>query len=138
MKIKKASTTVLVIAAVAVLTVFAFRVRTAASADSVAVLKTTGMTCGSCSAKIKKTLESLPGVAAAEVDINGGWVVVGYDKKMVTPEKLAAQVKETGFPSMVTEVTTPEQFRKVTGRSVGQSDQGPGCCGGKGGCGANK
>jgi hypothetical protein len=60
-----------IIAVVAVLLVtLAFRVRMGSSADSIAVLKTTGMTCGSCSNKITKALEEQPGVAATEVDVN--------------------------------------------------------------------
>lgn len=89
MNAKTISTSFLVIAAVTVLVVFAFRVRILATADSVAVLQTTGMTCGSCSGKITKALESVKGVAVTEVDVNGGWVIVGYDTKVVKPETLA-------------------------------------------------
>ena len=139
MNAKKISTSLLVIAAVVVLVVFAFRVRIAATADSVAVLKTTGMTCGSCSSKVTKALESVKGVAVTEVDVAGGWVIVGYDKQCVKPESLAQKVSGTGFSSKVADVLTPEQFKKLTGRQVGQDAAGSsGCCGGKGGCGANK
>jgi len=140
MNIKRLSTSLLVIATIAVLAVLALRVRIAATADSVAVLKTNGMTCGSCSSKITKALESLKGVAAAEVDVEGGWVVVGYDTKAVKPEQLAEKVSGSGFGSTVNQVLTPEQFRQITGRNVGQNAApSSGCCGGKGGgCGINK
>ena len=49
----------ILVATVTLLSVLAFYVRIGATADSVAVLKTTGMTCGSCSSKITKALESL-------------------------------------------------------------------------------
>ncbi|OGU07762.1 MAG: heavy metal transporter [Geobacteraceae bacterium GWC2_58_44] len=137
MNAKTISTSILVIAAVTVLVVFAFRVRIGATADSVAVLKTTGMTCGSCSSRITKALESVKGVAVTEVDVNGGWVIVGYDQKAVKPERLAERVAGTGFSSKVSEVLTPEQFRQITGRNVGQNAApSSGGCGG--GCGANK
>jgi len=140
MNAKRISTSFLVIAAVTVLVVFAFRVRIGATADSVAVLQTTGMTCGSCSSRITKALESVKGVAVTEVDVNGGWVIVGYDTKTVKPETLAERVTGTGFNSKLSEVLTPEQFRQITGRNVGQNAApSSGCCGGKGGgCGANK
>jgi periplasmic mercuric ion binding protein len=140
MNLKRISTTLLVVAAITVLAVLALRVRMAATADSVAVLKTNGMTCGSCSSKITKALESLKGVAATEVDVEGGWVVVGYDTKTVKPEQLAEKVNGTGFGSNVHQVLTPEQFRQITGRNVGQNAaSSKGCCGGKGGgCGTNK
>lgn len=140
MNAKRISTSLLVITAVTLLAVLAFRVRVGATADSVAVLKTTGMTCGSCASKITKALESLKGVAVAEVDVNGGWVIVGYDKDSVKPENLAQKVSGTGFASNVYDVVTPEQFRQITGRNVGENAvASKGCCGGRnGGCGASK
>lgn len=140
MNAKRISTSLLVVAAVTVLVVLAFRVRVAATADSIVVLKTSGMTCGSCSSKITKTLESLQGVAATEVDVEGGWVVVGYDTKTVKPEALAEKVSSAGFGSNVHLVLTPEQFKQITGRTLGQiASPTKGCCGNKGGgCGGNK
>jgi copper chaperone CopZ len=120
--------------------VLGFYVKAGTTADSVAVLRTTGMTCGSCSSKITKSLESLKGVAVTEVDVEGGWVVVGYDTKTVKPEALAAQVASIGFGSNVHMVLTPEQFKQATGRDIGaKAIPSSGCCGGKGGgCGSNK
>ena len=137
MNAKTISTSFLVSMAVTVLVVFAFRVRIGATADSVAVLRTVGMTCGSCSSRITKALESVKGVAVTEVDVNGGWVIVGYDQKAVKPERLAEKVSGAGFSSKVSEVLSPEQFRQITGRNVGQNAAATsGGCGG--GCGANK
>jgi len=137
MNAKTISTSFLVIAAVTVLVVFAFRVRIGATADSVAVLRTVGMTCGSCSSKITKALESVRGVAVTEVDVNGGWVIVGYDQEVVQPERLAEKVSGAGFSCKVSEVLSPEQFRQITGRNVGHNAAATsGGCGG--GCGANK
>lgn len=129
------------VAAVTLLSVLAFYVRIGATADSVAVLRTTGMTCGSCSSKITKALEALKGVAVTEVDVEGGWVVVGYDTKTVKPEALAERVNGAGFGSSVHLVLTPEQFKQMTGRDIGkQASTSGGCggCGAKGGCGTKK
>jgi copper chaperone CopZ len=123
------------------LAVLGFSVRIGATADSVAVLKTTGMTCGSCSSKITKALKSVKGVAATEVDVEGGWVVVGYDTKSVKPDALAEKVAGVGFASNVYRVVTPEQFKQITGRDIGKkasSSGGCGGCGSKGGCGTSK
>lgn len=134
--------TVILVSAVAILSLLAFYVRIGATADSIAVLKTTGMTCGSCSSKISNALERLTGVAVTEVDVEGGWVVVGYDTKSVKPEVLAAEVNSAGFDSNVHRVLTPEQFKQVTGRDIGKNASPSGGCGGcgtkGGGCGANK
>ena len=140
---KRVSTALLLLASVAMLVALAFRVSIGATADSVAVLKTTGMTCGSCAGKITDALKPVPGVAATEVEVENGWVIVGYDTKAIQPDKLAAKVKETGYYSMVTEVITPERFKQVTGRTIGQKGTTSGGCGGcgsgkGGGCGSNK
>lgn len=138
MRKKNICTSLLVIAAVALLVVLAFHVRTGATADSIAVLQTTGMTCGSCSSKITQALERENGVAVTEVDVAGGWVIVGYDTKAVKPEALAQKVSQTGFASNIYAVLTPEEFNKVAGREIGKSpSDSKGCCGARqGGCGA--
>ena len=81
---------VLILTAVLLLAVFAFAVRIRPAADHVAVLKTAGMTCGGCSTSIEKALQSARGVAAVEVDVGAGRVVVAYDSRAVKPEALAA------------------------------------------------
>jgi len=129
------------VAAVTLLSVLALYVKVGVTADSVAVLKTTGMTCGSCSSKITRALETLKGVAVTEVDIEGGWVVVGYDTKAVKPEVLAGKVNGAGFGSNVHVVLTPEQFKQLTGRAIGKKASPSGGCGGcgtSGGCGTKK
>lgn len=142
MTTKKVTTTLLVLISVTMLIALGFRVSIGATADSITVLKTTGMTCGSCSSKITKALESLKGVAVSEVDVEGGWVVVGYDTKTVKPEALAEKVSSTGFGSNVHMVLTPEQFKQITGRDIGKKASPSGGCGGcgtkGGGCGSNK
>ena len=120
----------LILAAAIFLTVLAIHARVGATADSVAILKTSGMTCGSCANKISTALETLKGVANTEVDVEGGWVIVGYDKKTVKPEALAEKVRMAGFDSRVQEVLTPERFRQVTGRDIGKNASPSGGCGG--------
>lgn len=123
-----------IIAVVTLVSVLAFYVRIGATADSVAVLKTTGMTCGSCSSKISAALQNVNGVAVTEVDVDGGWVIVGYDTKRVKPETLVSKVNGTGFASGVYQILTPEEFKGITGREIGgKADATSGCCG-KGGC----
>ncbi len=140
MSTKKISASLLIIAVVTLLVVLAFHVRTGTTADSVAVLQTTGMTCGSCSSKITKALEREKGVAVTEVDVAGGWVIVGFDTKTIKPAALAQKVSETGFGCNLYAVLTPEEFRQVAGREIGKSAaDSKGCCSSKtGGCGGNK
>lgn len=122
----------LVLSVLVLLGVCAFYVRVGATADAVVVLKTSGMTCGSCIGKVTEALQQERGVAATEVDLEGGWVIAGYDSKQVAPEKLAQRVVATGFASTVQTVLTPEQFKKMVGRDIGQQSAKSGCCGSKG------
>jgi copper chaperone CopZ len=140
MKFNSIINCIIITVAVVVLVTLAFHVKNGSTADSIAVLKTTGMTCGSCSSRITAALETQEGVAVTEVDVEGGWVVVGYDTKAVTPRILAEKVSGTGFVSSVHRVMTPEQFKQISGRAIGtKAGQNSGCCGGKGGgCGSNK
>jgi copper chaperone CopZ len=121
--------TCLILAVVVILAVFAFYVRVGATADKIVVLRTSGMTCGSCISKVTKALQSERGVASTEVDLAGGWVIAGYDSKLIAPEKLAKAVAESGFASSVQSVMTPEQFKKIAGRDVGQQHAASATCG---------
>jgi copper chaperone CopZ len=130
---------IIITLAALLLITLAFRVNARVTADSIAVLKTSGMTCVSCSSKITAALKSLKGVAATEVDIEGGWVIVGFDTTSVKPETLAEKINGAGFVSNVHQVLTPEQFKQTTGRDIGKkgsSSRGCGGCGNKGGCGS--
>lgn len=120
----------LITAAVVVVVVCAFSVRTDASFDSVAVLRTLGMTCGSCAVRIEKTLKAEGGVEAVNVDVGGGQVVVGYDSKRVRPERIAEKVTGTGYGSSILQVLTADEYRTMNGRGVRAAAAGGGCGGG--------
>lgn len=133
----KLITGVIACVVVAWLLYLSFHVTIANAATAVAVLKTSGMTCGSCSEKITGALKTMKGVSHTEVDLGGGYVIVGFDAAAVTPENLAEQVSKTGYGSTVQRVLTPEQFKQMTGRDLGpaaRAGSGCGCCsGGPGG-----
>lgn len=114
------------VVAVLVLVVFAFFVNVSSAAESVAVLRTFGMTCGSCSEKIVNALQKEEGVASVAVDVEGGQVVVNFDPKKVAPERLAAKVTATGYGSSVLNVLTKEEYRALTGKTPGPP-AGRGC-----------
>ncbi|HEY6009494.1 MAG TPA: heavy metal-associated domain-containing protein [Geobacteraceae bacterium] len=130
MKKGKIINIILVTAVVALLGVLAFAVRIKPTADNVAVLRTAGMTCGGCSTTIEKTLEAKRGVASVEVDVEGGWVIVGYDSKKIKPEVLASTVTGAGYGSRVAELLSVEQFRALTGRNPGEGMARKNGCGG--------
>ncbi|RNC67307.1 MAG: heavy-metal-associated domain-containing protein [Desulfuromonadales bacterium] len=123
----------LVVAAIVVVGIFAFSVRLEASADTVAVLRTHGMTCGSCSSRIEQALKGHAGVASVQVSVDAGQVVVGYDSKLVGAEALAEKVTATGFGSSILQVLSPDQYKAMTGKSIAAAPSkggcGGGCCG---------
>lgn len=129
----KMITGIIACAVVALLVYMSFHVTTATAATAVAVLKADGMTCGSCSEKITGALKTVKGVSHTEVDLGGGYVIVGYDAAATNPETLATRVSKAGYGSKVQTVLTPEQFRQMTGRDIGQTARtgaGCGCCAG--------
>lgn len=56
-------------------------------------LTVTGMSCGGCSAKVKKALEALEGVSATEIQLEGGLVTVHYSGNPAQPA--AQQFRDT-------------------------------------------
>jgi Cu+-exporting ATPase len=56
-----------------------------------------GMTCGNCARGVQQTLTRTPGVVRAVVDHPRASAEVEYDPQRVTPEDLAAAVRELGY-----------------------------------------
>ncbi len=56
-----------------------------------------GMTCGNCARSVERKLSATPGVAKATVDLLNQNATVDYDGAAVTPEALAAAVRQLGF-----------------------------------------
>ena len=99
------------------------------SPDTVTVLKSTGLSCGGCASKIAKALETVPGVASQEVDIETGRVTVWHDST-ATPKTLAETVSNAGYQSTVQETMSSEDYHSKTGKSAPAKTRSGGC----GGC----
>jgi copper chaperone CopZ len=56
-----------------------------------------GMTCGNCARGVERKLSATPGVTKATVDLQGASATVEYDAGKVTPEALAAAVRQLGY-----------------------------------------
>jgi len=56
-----------------------------------------GMTCGNCARGVQQTLAGTPGVVRAAVDHPKASAQVEYDPERVTPEDLAAAIRELGY-----------------------------------------
>jgi copper chaperone CopZ len=122
----------LILAVLVVLGLLALAVRIRPMADHVAVLDTAGMTCSDCAADIETALQKKKGVAAVEVDVANGQVVVGYVSKSIEPESIVATVTGLGYQSRILDLLSIEQFRTRAGRSLGTKVTSIGCAGGCG------
>ena len=63
-------------------------------------LAVSGMVCSSCSAAVEKTLERLPGVAAAHADAKADRVSVRYDPKRVTLQQMVEALRKGGYRAL--------------------------------------
>ncbi|MCX7171416.1 MAG: heavy-metal-associated domain-containing protein [Proteobacteria bacterium] len=61
------------------------------------VLKVTGMSCGGCVKSVTQVLLNLPGVSKAEVSLERGEAVVGYDPDKATRQDMQRVIDEAGF-----------------------------------------
>ncbi len=101
-----------------------------ATADSVAILKSQGVTCGSCAGRIERALKEKPGVASVSVDVDAGRVTVAYDSKKAAPEVLAQAVTELGYGSSILQVLTTEPYKAMAGSNAAVQTAKAGGCGG--------
>jgi cation-transporting ATPase V len=60
-------------------------------------LAVSGMTCGSCSARVEKTLNRQEGVLSANVNLASERATVSYDPSLVSVDDLVAAVGKTGY-----------------------------------------
>ncbi|HML80492.1 MAG TPA: heavy metal translocating P-type ATPase [Thiomonas arsenitoxydans] len=62
-----------------------------------------GMTCASCSARVERALNKLPGVQAASVNLATTQAEVTYDPQTATPQAIADAVSAAGYTPIVAE-----------------------------------
>jgi len=55
------------------------------------------MTCAACSARVQRTLERVPGVSSASVNLMIGSATVDFDAEATTPEQLVEAIRATGY-----------------------------------------
>ena len=83
-----------------VLTAVAMLQATAAfAATQTVVLDVQNMTCELCPITVKKSLEQVPGVASAKVDLDKRIATVQFDPDRAGPAALVKATTNAGFPS---------------------------------------
>ena len=70
-------------------------------------LPVTGMTCGSCAARIERRLNKLDGVSAA-VNYATERATVDYDPDRIDPAEIVAEVEATGYGAILAAEPTAE------------------------------
>jgi copper chaperone CopZ len=65
--------------------------------DKSLVLDITGMSCDHCVARVRKTIDSMPGVHKSDVEI--GRASVSFDPSAVSADDIAASVTRAGYPA---------------------------------------
>lgn len=58
-----------------------------------------GMSCGHCVARVKKSLEQVPGATVGEVEI--GSATVDIDPAQTSPDALVKAVDAAGYPARI-------------------------------------
>jgi P-type Cu+ transporter len=67
------------------------------SVSDTATIPVSGMHCAACSARVQQKLEHTPGVGSAHVNLMTGTATVDYDSRVVSPDRLVAAIRETGY-----------------------------------------
>ena len=70
-----------------------------AAATQTVVLDVQNMTCELCPITVKKSLEQVPGVASAKVDLDKRTATVQFDPDRAAPAVLVKATTNAGFPS---------------------------------------
>jgi Cu+-exporting ATPase len=60
-------------------------------------LAVTGMTCAACTARVQRSLQQVPGVRDASVNLMTNTAVVDFDPTRVTADRLVGAVRATGY-----------------------------------------
>jgi len=57
----------------------------------------TGMSCAACSARVDRTVRALKGVKEVNVNLLTNSMVISYDEKLLTREKIAKEIAKAGY-----------------------------------------
>jgi periplasmic mercuric ion binding protein len=71
------------------------------AATQTVVLDVQNMTCALCPITVQKSLEQVPGVASAKIDLDKKTATVQFDPDKAEPAALVKATTNAGFPSAV-------------------------------------
>lgn len=84
-----------------------------------------GMTCGACTSAVEGAFKGVPGIKSFSISLLSERAVIEHDPNIMTSEKLAETIEDTGFDAEVLETkasesvaTKPKRRRKSTGKRL--------------------
>ncbi|KAF2100218.1 copper-transporting ATPase 2 [Rhizodiscina lignyota] len=82
-----------------------------------------GMTCGACTSAVEGAFKGVAGITNFSISLLSERAVIEHDPKIITPEKIAEAIEDTGFDAKVlaTKIVEPQSSRKKSRRK--QSEQ---------------
>ena len=93
------------------------------SGISATTLHVGGMTCGACTSAVEGAFKDVPGIKSFSISLLSERAVIEHDPSIITPEKLAETIEDTGFDAEVLETKAsetvaakPKRRRKSTGK----------------------
>jgi copper chaperone CopZ len=77
--------------------------------------------CGGCMNTIRKGLEQMPGIAAAQPDNQTGTVAVDFDEKAITADDIASKLSQMGYP-LIGENTLGKKAKSYVSCMIGRME----------------
>ncbi|MDR3282648.1 MAG: heavy metal translocating P-type ATPase [Candidatus Methanoplasma sp.] len=84
-------------------------------------LKTDGMSCAACSARIEKALSKVQGVSEANANFSNSIVSVLYDPSVTGKEQIASAIKSAGYEVIEDDPDVIAERERKSSRSLSQS-----------------
>jgi Cu+-exporting ATPase len=86
------------------------------------VIPVTGMTCAACQSRVQRTLNRIPGVSDASVNLMMGNATVSYDPSAVRPATLVESIRSTGYGAELP-VADRTAFEEQAARDQAQTEE---------------
>ncbi|GIZ42451.1 hypothetical protein CKM354_000572100 [Cercospora kikuchii] len=90
---------------------------------SATTLHVGGMTCGACTSAVEGAFKDVPGIKSISISLLSERAVIEHDSSIISPEKLAETIEDTGFDAEILETkssettsTKPRSRRKSTSK----------------------
>ena len=86
------------------------------------VIPVTGMTCAACQSRVQRTLNKVPGVSDAAVNLMMGNATVSYDPAAIRPAALVEHIRATGYGAELP-VANQTAFEEQAARDSAQTEE---------------